>query len=507
MKILVISVLLSLALLFASCDEEVKTPSVEPEISQSEASGGKEVITPDEQPEETEVVEQIEDKEQSEAVEDNEEATDNVDQIEEPEQPAECIPTGDADGDGKITVFDATAILEYIASWDIVVDEAQLNAVNDGQVNLNDVTAVLQHIAGWTTVRLGHNDTATVLSKSTCQVQGETKLSCAACGSEETVEIPKTHCIYDKVISIPPTCGSDGLERDTCIMCNKVVEVTLRATGNHTYEMKSKTSPTCVADGIEIYECKVCCESYSIKLSATGNHTYQMKSRTNPTCVADGVEIYECSVCRHSYNVKLSATGSHSFALSNSVAPTCSANGVDTYYCTVCNKTENRTVPATGYHHTVHGICVDCGRNDGSYDTRVYTIGQTWVVAGQWELTINSVTTHKLCNSTENAYEGYTDEQVITINYTYKNIGYRTDGLNLYLNNADFIVHDETGAQAKLYPCQKKKKAQQITVGQSCTAEEAFVLRTHSNGIIFEVNQYVADGSRKEHATFVLKIS
>lgn len=54
------------------------------------------------------------------------------------------------------------------------------------------------------------------------------------------------------------------------------------------------------------------------------------------------------------------------------------------------------------------------------------------MVDGQWKFTVNPVTLHRLCNSYTNKREEYTDEQVIRIDYTYKNLGY-TERVKIYI--------------------------------------------------------------------------
>lgn len=57
---------------------------------------------------------------------------------------------GDANGDGKVNVADATAMMQYIAGWKgVKVDEGQADINDDGYVTLADVSELLKRIAGW----------------------------------------------------------------------------------------------------------------------------------------------------------------------------------------------------------------------------------------------------------------------------------------------------------------------------------------------------------------------
>lgn len=57
---------------------------------------------------------------------------------------------GDANGDGKVNLADATAMMQYIAGWrNVRIDEGQADINDDGYVTIGDVTELLKGIAGW----------------------------------------------------------------------------------------------------------------------------------------------------------------------------------------------------------------------------------------------------------------------------------------------------------------------------------------------------------------------
>lgn len=56
---------------------------------------------------------------------------------------------GDANTDGKINLSDVSVILQFIASWDVLINEFAADANADGKINLSDVSLLLQYIAGW----------------------------------------------------------------------------------------------------------------------------------------------------------------------------------------------------------------------------------------------------------------------------------------------------------------------------------------------------------------------
>ncbi len=55
---------------------------------------------------------------------------------------------GDADGDAKVNVKDATAIQKQVAGFDITIDVAAADADQNGSVNVKDATAIQKWVAG-----------------------------------------------------------------------------------------------------------------------------------------------------------------------------------------------------------------------------------------------------------------------------------------------------------------------------------------------------------------------
>lgn len=59
---------------------------------------------------------------------------------------------GDANGDGKVNITDAVALLKYIAEWDVGINLASADVDADGFVGMKDVQFILKHVAGWDVV-------------------------------------------------------------------------------------------------------------------------------------------------------------------------------------------------------------------------------------------------------------------------------------------------------------------------------------------------------------------
>ena len=56
---------------------------------------------------------------------------------------------GDLNGDGKINLKDSMLLLQYLAGWEVELNEANADVNGDGKVNLKDSMLLLQYLAGW----------------------------------------------------------------------------------------------------------------------------------------------------------------------------------------------------------------------------------------------------------------------------------------------------------------------------------------------------------------------
>lgn len=163
--------------------------------------------------------------------------------------------------------------------------------------------------------------------------------------------------------------------------------------------------------------------------------------------------------------------------------------------CTKCGETTG----SAKEHQYRDGRCTHCGI------TKAYSMGETWIVNDQWEFTVHSITVHSLCNSYANKKYGYTNEQVILIEYTYKNLGYSGPIQDLYISAMDFDLYDETGKAAETYACTHETNPKVCVVGTSCTASQAFILPNGNSKITLVVDKYTSNGYGKKQATFELE--
>lgn len=134
----------------------------------------------------------------------------------------------------------------------------------------------------------------------------------------------------------------------------------------------------------------------------------------------------------------------------------------------------------------------------GSSTETTFRIGQTWVVDGQWKITINSVRETK----DRNEYSEKTPVAVYIVDYTYENLGYvDSSGLmdGLFVSLDDAIV-DSSGKMGYSYPADKDKYAQETPVGASCEAEACIGVDNAGTFKLY-VDKYDGNG-KKQSAIF-----
>ena len=74
-----------------------------------------------------------------------------------PEKPVDDVIYGDANGDGEVSTLDVALLQQYIAGWDVTLDENSADANGDGEISTLDIALLQQFIAGWD-VELGPDE-------------------------------------------------------------------------------------------------------------------------------------------------------------------------------------------------------------------------------------------------------------------------------------------------------------------------------------------------------------
>lgn len=138
------------------------------------------------------------------------------------------------------------------------------------------------------------------------------------------------------------------------------------------------------------------------------------------------------------------------------------------------------------------------GAKSTSQDT--YKIGESYVVEGQWKITVDSV---EVTND-RNEYSDKNPAAVYLVTYTYENLGYDDDIMNgLYISLDDGIV-DSTGKMGYSYPGDISMYPQETPVGASCQAQACIGV---DNAGSFKINFYNYDSNgQKQSAVFEIDV-
>ena len=190
-----------------------------------------------------------------------------------------------------------------------------------------------------------------------------------------------------------------------------------------------------------------------------------------PYCDWGGFIIYECTLC----GVRSSAdipSRECLYQLKETKAPTCTKEGYQKFDCTRCSNSKEEILEATGHNYD-DMICTICGTGNPSFR---YKAGETLVIDGVLELTINKIT-----RWTEESPSG------VIINYTYKNLG--TESLCIDLNGSyrlSILNSDMEEGTWTYYDSDIKPK--HIAPKVKYTAELAFILpsKTDIANVVFD---------------------
>ena len=128
-----------------------------------------------------------------------------------------------------------------------------------------------------------------------------------------------------------------------------------------------------------------------------------------------------------------------------------------------------------------------------------YKIGETWVVEGQWKLTVDSVEEVQ----ERNEFSDKQPQAVYIINYTYENLGYEDDIMDgLYIDMENSII-DSAGKMGYSYPGDITFFPQETPVGATCQAQACIGVDS-PGGFKVNVSEYDGNGT-EQSAVFSLE--
>lgn len=135
-----------------------------------------------------------------------------------------------------------------------------------------------------------------------------------------------------------------------------------------------------------------------------------------------------------------------------------------------------------------------------STSQETYKIGESYVVDGQWKITVDSVA----ATDDRNEYSDKNPAAVYIVTYTYENLGYEDDYMNGLFVSLDNSIVDSAGKMGYSYPGDVAMYAQETPVGASCEAQVCIGVDNPGN---FKINFSTYDGNEtKQSAVFDIEV-
>lgn len=366
-----------------------------------------------------------------------------------------------------------------------------------------------------TIAALGHTEVTDTAQSASCTTTGLTEgKHCSTCNevllAQQIIPALGHTEVVDKA-GKEATCTDTGLtEQKHCSVCNTVLsnQTVIPAKGHAKVVDVAGKAATCTDAGwSESSHCSTCNVVLSEKktIDATG-HVEATDLAKAATCTAAGLtEGKHCSVCNYVIVKQntIPATG-HTVVVDAAVAATCTATGLtEGSHCSTCNTTlvKQNTVAKLSSHTYISGVCKHCGKSDPNY-VPTYSAGETWIVDGQFEFTINSVVRHRLCSSSYlNNYNDIGAKTAVIVNYTYKNIG----SGELSIGKSSFTVYDSAGTKgdSSIFEilCDHGSAAGSCINGGSCSAQLPIALVNDGSSITIIIKK------SNKSATFTVNVT
>ena len=196
-----------------------------------------------------------------------------------------------------------------------------------------------------------------------CESKGIFTYSCTVCGKTKAIDIEATGHGYSS------NWTSDDDYHWHSATCEHINEISDK--NEHTWNQGVVTlSPTCTTEGIFTYTCTVCDKTKNTTINATG-HTLSEKTVAS-TCSSDGyVEVY-CSVCDYSQITEVVySTGHDCGDWSTTVASSCTQEGTEHRTCNDCDYKEFRSLAKTTHDYVVIDISIVDSTEETTYQCAV----------------------------------------------------------------------------------------------------------------------------------------
>lgn len=134
---------------------------------------------------------------------------------------------------------------------------------------------------------------------------------------------------------------------------------------------------------------------------------------------------------------------------------------------------------------------------------KVYGLGETWTVDGQFAFNFTAVT----ATADRNAYSDKNPAQVVILTYDYENLGVEKSIMDLYVSSSSFKLIDAGGVMADSYPASTTGNPKETPIGAKCVgAQTAYGLVNESGEITVNV-EVIGNNYKGYEATFKLPVN
>lgn len=140
-----------------------------------------------------------------------------------------------------------------------------------------------------------------VTVKPTCTTDGEQVKTCTTCSEQIKEAVPKLgHEYGDWEVTVEPSCSAEGERAKTCIRCPDQIKESIPKL-DHTFgEWVVTVEPSCTAEGQKVRTC-LFCDAQETEILPMIEHDYD-REVVPPTYFEQGYTIFTCKSCGHTFN-------------------------------------------------------------------------------------------------------------------------------------------------------------------------------------------------------------
>lgn len=231
-----------------------------------------------------------------------------------------------------------------------------------------------------TVAKLAHRESAWITDKeANCTEAGSKHTECEVCKATiKTDTIPaKGHTDGAWIIDKEASATSDGSKHLECAVCKATIKTEVIPATPHTPgAWIVDKEPTCTETGLRHRACTKCGETVDTETISAKGHTEVTDAAKAATCTATGLtEGKHCSVCKAVTVAQVTVpVKAHTEVIDYAKEATCTATGLtEGKHCSVCNAVTKaqETVPAKGHTEVTDAAkaatCTEEGLTEGKH--------------------------------------------------------------------------------------------------------------------------------------------